>query len=329
MKIYIARFGQTYGPYPLDLVSRYLKEGSLSPDDHARAQGMGDEWEPLREVLSRIPGLALEDEIPDNLLTEAIAKDFLDDPGSVNLSDFEEIEELAAWRLADYEDHLNLDGLKDLGDPASEYLSNHKGGALSLDGLTRLSDESAESFSKHEGELYLNGVEELSKDAQQHLARHEDEIILNSFSFDEEEEDDESGMRKVVEIRECEKYTAWLARRAITIEVDLFRRLKEDPFTGEDESDFLEWILEWIEHGSYSYDDDVSVNKTLAEKCGYESDPEDRIREILEELFGDDKPELEEYSNSTEKYQDNWWEIGESDESYRKTGGFNSSHDTL
>ena len=326
MKIYIARFGKRYGPYPLDLVSLHLKKGSVFPDDHAWVQGMSEEWEPLREVLSRIPGMELEDEIPDNLLTEAIARDFLNDPDSVNLSDFEEIEELAAWRLSRYEGPLSLDGLTDLGDPAAEYLSNHQGEYLSLDGLTCLSDESAESFSKHDGELYLNGVEELSKAAQQHLARHEGEMLLGSFSFDDDEEYDESGMRRVVEIRECEKYTIWLARPSISVEVDLFRRLEEDPFTGDDESDFIYWILSRFMHGWC--DNDLSVNKTLAEKSGYESDPEARIREILEELFGEDKSDLEEFAHSAEKYQDNWWEIGESDESYGKTGGFNPNHST-
>jgi hypothetical protein len=37
---------------------------------------------------------------------------------------------------------------------------------------------------------------------------------------------------------------------------------------------------------------------------------------------------MTEYSNSAWKYADIWFEIGEANEEYRKTGGFDARHDT-
>ena len=43
MQIYISRDGETKGPYSIEDVNAYLKDGTLSPTDLACQEGM-DEW---------------------------------------------------------------------------------------------------------------------------------------------------------------------------------------------------------------------------------------------------------------------------------------------
>ena len=85
--------------------------------------------------------------LPERLLTEEIVEKFLHDP-SVELNQYKEIEELAAYKLLNYNGDLDLDGLEAISDPVAEYLSTQSGGSLHLCGLEELSDDAAESFSK-------------------------------------------------------------------------------------------------------------------------------------------------------------------------------------
>lgn len=111
------------------------------------------------------------------------------------------------------------------------------------------------------------------------------------------------------QIRKCQKYTIWESTEVATIDPEKFRNLSI-PFEGETEEDFINYISD------IAYD----------------------VYEILDELDGDTAKELDkmfdylewtEYSNSAYKFEDSWFEIGEADEGYTKTGGFNSRFDTL
>ena len=53
MQIYISRDGETKGPYSIEDVNAYLKDGTLLPSDLACQEGM-DEWMPLNEIPSVI-----------------------------------------------------------------------------------------------------------------------------------------------------------------------------------------------------------------------------------------------------------------------------------
>jgi GYF domain 2 len=51
MNYYVARGGETYGPYSLETVQKYLAEGSILATDMARQDGSQD-WVPLRNLLN-------------------------------------------------------------------------------------------------------------------------------------------------------------------------------------------------------------------------------------------------------------------------------------
>ena len=76
----------------------------------------------------------------EKVLSKEIAEQFLTDNGSVDLSEFTEIEHTAAESLSKYQGSLFLDGLTQLSDAAAESLNNFQGGYLGLGGLTVLSD---------------------------------------------------------------------------------------------------------------------------------------------------------------------------------------------
>ena len=118
MKIYILRNGINHGPYPPDTVKKYLLEGSLVPEDLSWASGNDKEWKPLSESFPELVQVIL----PERLLTEEIVEKFLHDP-SVELNQYKEIEELAAYKLLNYNGDLDLDGLEAISDPVAEYLS--------------------------------------------------------------------------------------------------------------------------------------------------------------------------------------------------------------
>jgi hypothetical protein len=51
MNYYVARDGQTYGPYSLETVQKYLNEGTILAGDMARTDAMPN-WVPLRQLLT-------------------------------------------------------------------------------------------------------------------------------------------------------------------------------------------------------------------------------------------------------------------------------------
>ena len=57
MQIYISRDGEQNGPYSIEDVNTYLKDGTLLPTDLACQEGL-DEWVPLDEI--QFTGLELK-----------------------------------------------------------------------------------------------------------------------------------------------------------------------------------------------------------------------------------------------------------------------------
>ncbi|WP_417377922.1 hypothetical protein [Gimesia sp.] len=90
-----------------------------------------------------------------NVLTKEIATQFLEDPGSVELYGFTEIEGEAA-----------------------EFLSKHEG-ELDLQALITVSDNAAQSLSQHKGQLILAEIRYLSLAAANSLAKHENIIFIS------------------------------------------------------------------------------------------------------------------------------------------------------
>ena len=115
-------------------------------------------------------------------LTKEIAEQFLADVDSVDLSEFNEIDDAAAEILSNCTDTwLSLGGLTSLSDAAAESLSKHIF-AIELEGLTSLSDEVAESLSQHKSDLYLDGLTSLSDVAAESLKKHKGYLSLGGLT---------------------------------------------------------------------------------------------------------------------------------------------------
>jgi hypothetical protein len=81
-----------------------------------------------------------------------VAKQFLNDPNSTNISKASTIDDEAAALISTFVGgDLVLDGLIELSDKAAEFLSNHKGWLLKLNGITHLSENAAKSLINHKG----------------------------------------------------------------------------------------------------------------------------------------------------------------------------------
>jgi len=128
-------------------------------------------------------------------LTLEVAQRFVDEPDSVDLTEYElldddaaealsklqggclylfgpeELRDAAAESLSKHVVGLGLSGLKELSDAAAESLSRFEGMDLFLEGLTELSEEVAESLSDFKGHaLFLEGLTELSEEVAESLS---------------------------------------------------------------------------------------------------------------------------------------------------------------
>jgi hypothetical protein len=109
------------------------------------------------------------------------------------------------------------------------------------------------------------------------------------------------------QIRKCERYTSWQTTEVANLDPEKFKTVSI-PFEGETEEEFLNYI----ESNRYE----------LEEIC------EEFDEETLSELGKIWDPEWIEYSNSAWKFEDSWYESGRVDETWTKTGGFESTHTT-
>lgn len=102
------------------------------------------------------------------------------------------------------------------------------------------------------------------------------------------------------QIRKAEEMTVWLASEPIELDPKKFKKLSENPFTGNTEEDFVKYISS-LDFYDLPYDLD---EKTL---------------DLLNDLH---EAPMKEINNSAQKYANTWFEIGEKNEEYRRTGGF-------
>lgn len=104
-------------------------------------------------------------------------------------------------------------------------------------------------------------------------------------------------------IRKRQNVTLYMSSPVAELDDKPFKKLKDNPYTGNSEQEFLKYIS--------SFD--------LWDIQGL--DLKDDVKDELEKLSSNS--EMNEFANSMEKGEDSWFESGEEDESYRRTGGFN------
>jgi len=109
-----------------------------------------------------------------------------------------------------------------------------------------------------------------------------------------------------VYVRKCERFTQWEASEPIEVDVEKLRNCVP-PYEGETEKDLLDYLQENV---LYNYD--------WAED------------EINKEVYGEDAAydltfescDMDVYSDSRDKYAQEWLDIGEPNEEWRKMGRF-------
>lgn len=108
------------------------------------------------------------------------------------------------------------------------------------------------------------------------------------------------------QIRKCQTYSVTSKTKTAFLDPEKFRNLSI-PYEGESEEDFVNYISEL-------YIDDI-----------YEELDEETLDE-LNKFY--DNVEWEEWYNSAWDGEESWFEIGEENDEYRRTGGFEVRHTT-
>jgi hypothetical protein len=112
------------------------------------------------------------------------------------------------------------------------------------------------------------------------------------------------------QIRKVEEITSWLATEVAELDPEAFRNLENNAYTGNTEEEFLNYIQGFINTCRFDgQPDDLDL------ETGYEID------KMIENV------NWTEYANSCNKGETSWFQIGEKDDSYRKTGGFKINYD--
>ena len=125
-------------------------------------------------------------------------------------------------------------------------------------------------------------------------------------------------MKNIYQIRKRENITLYLASKVASLDPEKFSNEnipEEIRYTGDgSEEDFLNYIS-----SNFQWQDDF---EKFEDYLDYETIEE------LQKICGD-YLNMEEFSNSAQKGENSWFEIGKEDEEYTKYGGFNSHYDTL
>lgn len=114
------------------------------------------------------------------------------------------------------------------------------------------------------------------------------------------------------QIRKVEQYTVWQATEVASLDPEDFKNLEENPYTGETEEDFLKYIAEFV--GNCRSD-------------GFPDDLDSSVADELDKMV--ENVNWKEYYNSSWDGEESWYQSGEVDESYGKTGGFKINFDNL
>jgi len=118
-------------------------------------------------------------------------------------------------------------------------------------------------------------------------------------------------MSEKIYVRMCERFTQWRATEPIEVDVEKLRKC-EPPYEGNSHEELLQYLTDEV-WNNYDWSD------TNAEVYG-----EDEAYELMM-----DDVSLEEYSDTRDKYADEWIEVGVPNEEYRKTGRFESFADNM
>lgn len=113
-------------------------------------------------------------------------------------------------------------------------------------------------------------------------------------------------------VRKCERYTLWESSKPIEIDVEKLRKC-DPPYEGDSAQEVLDYLQENVH---YNYEWAETNAEIYGEDAAYE-------------LTFDDQPDMEVYSDTREKYAQDWFEVGVPNEEYRKVGRFEPFADNM
>jgi hypothetical protein len=112
-------------------------------------------------------------------------------------------------------------------------------------------------------------------------------------------------------VRMCEKFTQWRASEPVEVNVAKLRQC-EPPYEGNSDEELLEYL-----------NDEVWNNYEWAETNADVYGEFEAYDLMMEDVT------LEEYSDTRDKYADEWLEVGVPNDEYRKVGRFESFADNM
>ena len=113
-------------------------------------------------------------------------------------------------------------------------------------------------------------------------------------------------MNKVY-VRKCERYTIWEASKPFEVDVEKLRKC-EPPFEGETEQELLDYLTENV-YNECEWAENETNKEVYGEDAAYE-------------LTMEDCYEMEVYSDTREKYAQDWIDVGVPNDEWRKMGKF-------
>ena len=109
-----------------------------------------------------------------------------------------------------------------------------------------------------------------------------------------------------VYVRKCERFTQWEASEPIEVNVEKLRNCVP-PYEGETEKDLLDYLQENVLY-NYDWAEDETNKEVYGEDAAYDLTFESCDMDV--------------YSDSRDKYAQEWLDIGEPNEEWRKMGRF-------
>jgi hypothetical protein len=120
-------------------------------------------------------------------------------------------------------------------------------------------------------------------------------------------------MSEKIYVRKVERYTVWEASTPIEIDVESLRKC-EPPYEGDSPEELLQYLEENV-YNNYDWSEENGENY---------GNPDGAYDLTMEECY-----DMEVYSDTREKFEDSWIEVGTPNDEYRKTGRFESMADNM
>ena len=113
-------------------------------------------------------------------------------------------------------------------------------------------------------------------------------------------------MSEKLYVRKCERFTQWEASEPIEVNVEKLRNCVP-PYEGETEKELLDYLQENVLY-NYDWAEDETNKEVYGEDSAYDLTFESCDMDV--------------YSDSRDKYAQEWLDIGEPNDEWRKMGGF-------